>query len=133
MTSYTIPIDVTVTDEVAVAETSGPSYGYNGSVLAGAVPTGRGWAKKHPNDRPNQVVGFNLAIARALQELADVYASRAAKEVGASIVVGGYEYAPPPTKGAPFTLSFTSDSPTTYNNVINAINYTTDGYSYGSR
>lgn len=66
-----IEINALVSDESAVAEAT---------VVRGAgmgdtppISNGTGWSKKHPHDTPDKVVGYNLAMARVLRDLADQY------------------------------------------------------------
>lgn len=42
-------------------------------------PDGQGSAKRHPTDKPKPDVGLNLAIARALEDLATKYHKQAKK------------------------------------------------------
>ncbi|MFN2638119.1 MAG: dsRBD fold-containing protein [Gemmatimonadaceae bacterium] len=65
----TIYLTALVSDETAVVEASAPTRTENGE---GSL-SGTGWAKKHPNDKPDVEVGYNLAVARALRDLADSY------------------------------------------------------------
>jgi hypothetical protein len=48
---------------------------------------GTGWSKRHPEDLPNEELAFNLAMARALQDLANEYARKAADLAGFPVVV----------------------------------------------
>lgn len=89
---HNVEITVLSTPEATVAEAR--SAQMNDSL--GENFTVNGYAKKHPKDKDNPEIGFNLAVARALVSLADEYAMRAAKAVGGSVEVGGYEYTPAP-------------------------------------
>lgn len=90
MTSYHLGASAVVTDEVATVELTGPNND-------GAPAVSTGWAKKHPMDAPNKEIGFNLAMARALANLSEVYAERAAEQVQGAVEVGGYVYEPEKT------------------------------------
>lgn len=52
-----------LTDEVVAVELTVQTYGQEF--------TGKGWAKKHPKDRPNAEVGLALATSRALLDAAE--------------------------------------------------------------
>lgn len=69
----TVSFTVLVSDETAVVEATAPTLRESGE---GSVK-GSGWAKKHPNDKPDQEVGYDVAMARALRALADEYDKRA--------------------------------------------------------
>jgi hypothetical protein len=49
------------------------------AVAKTAGRAGQGWAKCHPSDKPKAEVGLNLAIARALEDLAKQYHKKAEK------------------------------------------------------
>jgi len=67
----TISLTVLLDGEASVAEARGSTYTNIGEV------TGTGSAKKHPKDKPDNTIGYNLAVARALRALADEYEKRA--------------------------------------------------------
>lgn len=67
----TIALNVLLNEDATVAEAQGSSLSEIGTLSA------TGSAKRHPNDYPDQNVGFNLAVARALRALADKYEDRA--------------------------------------------------------
>jgi hypothetical protein len=69
----TIHMTVLTSDETAVVEATAPLLSEQGE---GSVK-GTGWSKKHPSDSPDQEVGYNLAVARALRDLADTYEAMA--------------------------------------------------------
>jgi len=50
------------------------------AVVYSGGKSGAGAAKRHPTDKPKPLVGQNLAIARALEDLAKQYHKQAAKE-----------------------------------------------------
>ena len=63
----TFEVTALVTDESTVVEVAG-------TTLNGASPlVAKGYSKKHPKDNPNGNVGYSLAVARALRELAQHY------------------------------------------------------------
>lgn len=78
-----ISVTAVVTDEVTAVELSGttvdgfPDYDRNAT----------GWAKKHPRDFPDTEIAFNLAMARALQQLANKYGQQAADLAGFPVEV----------------------------------------------
>lgn len=65
----TIHVTSVVSDETAAVEVNAPAFREQGE---GSL-TATGWAKKHPNDKPDSEIGYNLAVARALRNLADQY------------------------------------------------------------
>lgn len=69
----TVSFTVLVSDETAVVEATAPTLRESGE---GSVK-GSGWAKKHPKDKADQEVGYDVAMARALRALADEYDKRA--------------------------------------------------------
>ncbi len=69
----TIALTALVSDESAVVEVQTSSYSNIGNITA------TGWSKKHPNDKPDAEVGYNVAVARALRALADKFDQRAEK------------------------------------------------------
>src|SRR4051812_1077675 len=73
MKQVDIPLTVLITDEAVVAEAEAVD-----STGAGLDVSATGTAKKHPKDKPNSQIGYNLAVARALVALAGVYAQKAA-------------------------------------------------------
>ncbi len=79
----TVHLTVLVSDETAVVEAQAPSFTENGE---GSVK-GAGWAKKHPNDKPDAEIGYNVAMARALRDLADKYDSRATEAMNNPVVM----------------------------------------------
>lgn len=63
----TFEVTALVTDESTVVEVAG-------TTLNGASPlVAKGYSKKHPKDNANGNVGYSLAVARALRELARHY------------------------------------------------------------
>ncbi len=72
-----------VTDEVTAVEIAG--VGVDGFLDRDLTATG--WSKKHPRDNVNPDIAFNLAMARALQDLANKYARTAADIAGFPVVV----------------------------------------------
>lgn len=84
MPVYELPVTVVVTDEVTAVELGSVNtpYTYYDKF------TKTGWAKKHPKDTPNASLSLNLALARALANLSDEYARRAAEETDGPVKVG---------------------------------------------
>lgn len=66
----TIQTEAMAGDNTAVVEVSTPGF-------VGGDLKGSGWAKKHPKDKPSKEVGYNLAMARALRDLADKFETQA--------------------------------------------------------
>lgn len=93
MTTIHVPVTVLVTDEATVAETEFVQYPDAEHDLTPYRATG--YAKKHPLDAPNAETAYNLAVARALSELSDEYARRAATAVNGTVEVGGYHFTVP--------------------------------------
>lgn len=84
-----IDLTVLVTDESAVAEASAKDLSQVRTYK------GAGWAKKHPNDAPDDVVGYSLAVARALRDLADNFESAAEMAMNnplASVSMDGWTF-----------------------------------------
>ena len=72
-----------INDEVAAVEISGVTIdGFFDNDFKGV-----GWAKKHPTDNPNRDIAYNLALSRALQDLANQYARHAADIAGFPVVI----------------------------------------------
>jgi hypothetical protein len=67
----TITLSVLLHEDATVAEATGGTLRDIGTVSA------KGSAKRHPSDHPDDVIGFNLAVSRALRALADQYEQRA--------------------------------------------------------
>lgn len=65
-------VNVLLSEDASVAEVTG-AVAYNG---VGEL-RGKGAAKRHPKDNPDEQVGYSLAVARALRDLADKYEQRA--------------------------------------------------------
>lgn len=79
-----------VNEEVAAVEVNGVTQdGFYDDDRKGV-----GWAKKHPTDSPNPEIAYNLAMARALQDLANQYARNAADIAGFPVVVDLDAYNP---------------------------------------
>jgi hypothetical protein len=72
-----------VTDEVTAVEILG--VGVDG--LVDWDRTSTGWAKKHPRDPVDPEIAYNLAMSRALQSLANLYARNAAEIAGFPVEV----------------------------------------------
>lgn len=68
----TFSVNVLLSDDASVAEATGALHPY----AVGEV-RGKGAAKRHPKDSPDETVGYSLAVARALRDLADQYEKRA--------------------------------------------------------
>lgn len=78
-----IRVTAVVTDEVTAIELYGTTV--DGFQDSDRVSTG--WAKKHPRDLPDTEIAFNLAMARALQQLANKYGQQAADLAGFPVEV----------------------------------------------
>lgn len=91
MVVHNVEVTVLATPEATVAQ----ARSIPGAPNFGDQFTANGYAKKHPKDTDNPDIGFNLAVSRALADLAAEYAQRAANEVHGSVEVAGVEYNPP--------------------------------------
>lgn len=78
-----LSVTAIITDEVTAVEIKGvgPEGWFDND------RTATGWSKKHPRDDADPEISFNLAMARALQELASKYAQQAADIAGFPIEV----------------------------------------------
>lgn len=90
-------VTAVITNEVAAVEVTGVSA----DGLYDRDFQGTGWSKKHPHDQPNEDIAYHLAMARALQDLANQYARQAASLAGfpVEIDLDGIEY-----KGEPVAI-----------------------------
>jgi hypothetical protein len=78
-----IRVTAVVTDEVTAVELTGTTVdGFDDTDR-----TSTGWAKKHPKDLPDEEIAFNLAMARALQQLSKKYGQQAADLAGFPVEV----------------------------------------------
>lgn len=76
-------IQAIVTDEVTAVEV----HGVDLDGLYDRDHSGKGWSKKHPTDPVNPDLAYNLAMARALQDLANQYGRVAANIAGFPVEV----------------------------------------------
>lgn len=74
----TLNVTAILSEEVAAVEITG--VGIDGWLDRDRKATG--WSKKHPQDVDNPEVAYNLAMARALQDLSNQYARNAANLAG---------------------------------------------------
>ena len=98
----TIAITALVSDESAVVEVQTSSYSNIGNITA------TGWSKKHPNDKPDAEIGYNVAVARALRDLADKFDERAEAASSQPLVTAYLT----PLSGSTFTYTGTYDPAT---------------------
>lgn len=97
MPTFNLPVTVVVTDDGAAVEIAPAHIPHpNGTVDLLVHEPSTGFSKRHPKDEPDHLIAFNLAMARALNDLADRYAEAAAVDVCGTVEVGGREVAPTP-------------------------------------
>ncbi len=77
-------VNAIISDDVAAVEING--VGLDGFLDRDRTATG--WAKRHPNDEVNPEIAYNLAMSRALQQLANEYGRNAAIIAGFPVTIG---------------------------------------------